>query len=93
MDSEMVGVYQYNKDYFNQSCDCGHIIEDSKYFFLICPINNNPRRDMLNEVQMHSQARITPQLLLNGNYCLNEGESMHIITSVCKFIDEFKRFG
>ncbi len=27
---------------------------------------------MLNEVQMHSQARIMPQLLLNGNRCLNE---------------------
>ncbi len=48
---------------------------------------------MLNEVQMHSQARITPQLLLNGNHCLNEGESMHIITAVCNFIDESKRFG
>ncbi len=47
---------------------------------------------MLNEVKMHSQARITPQLLLNGD-CLNEGESMHIITAVCKFIDESKRFG
>ncbi len=40
---------------------------------------------------MHSQARITPQLLLNGN-CVNEGESMHIITAVCKFIDESKCF-
>ncbi len=40
---------------------------------------------MLNEVQMQSQARITPQLLLNGNYCLNKGESMHIFTAViCK---------
>ncbi len=76
-----------------QSCDCGHIIEDSKHFFLICPLYNNPRRDMLNEVQMHSQARITPQLLLNGNHCLNEGESMHIITVVCTFIYESKRFG
>ncbi len=47
---------------------------------------------MSNEVQMHSQARIMLQLLLNGN-CLNEGESMHIITAVCKFIDESKRFG
>ncbi len=56
-----------------QSCDCGHIIEDSKHFCLICPLYNNPRRDMLNEVQMHSQARSTPQLLLNGNHCLNEG--------------------
>ncbi len=56
-----------------QSCDCGHIIEDSKPFFLICPLYNNPRRDMLNEVQMHSHARIMPQLLLNGNHCLNEG--------------------
>ncbi len=37
---------------------------------------------MLNEVQMHSQAKIIPQLLLNGN-CLNERESMHIITAVC----------
>ncbi len=46
---------------------------------------------MLNEVQMHSQARMTPQL--NGNHCLNEGESMHIITAVCKFINESKRFG
>ncbi len=43
---------------------------------------------MLNEVQMHSQARITPQLLLNGNRCLNEGESMHIFIAMCKFIDE-----
>ncbi len=41
---------------------------------------------------MHSHARITPQLLLNGN-CLNEAESMHIITTVCKFIDESERFG
>ncbi len=48
---------------------------------------------MLNEVQMHSQARITPQLLLNGNHCLNKGESMHIITAVCKFIGESKCFG
>ncbi len=48
---------------------------------------------MLNEVQMHSQASITSQLLLNGNHCLNEGESMHIITAVCKFIDESKRSG
>ncbi len=48
---------------------------------------------MLNEVHMQSQARITPQLLLNGIHCLNEGESMHIITAVCKFIDESKRFG
>ncbi len=48
---------------------------------------------MLNEVQMHSQARITPQLLLNWNHCFNEGESMHIITPVRKFIDESKRFG
>ncbi len=48
---------------------------------------------MLNEVQMHSQARIMPQLLLNGIHCLDEGESMHIITAVCKFIDESKRFG
>ncbi len=47
---------------------------------------------MLNEVLMHSQARLTPQLLLNGN-CLNEGESMHIITAVCKFIDASKRSG
>ncbi len=47
---------------------------------------------MLNEVVMHSQARIMPQLLLNGN-CLNEGESMHIITAVCKLIDESKHFG
>ncbi len=36
-----------------QSCDCDHIIEDSKHFFLICPVYNNPRRDMLNEVQMN----------------------------------------
>ncbi len=48
---------------------------------------------MLNEVQVHSQARITPQLLLNRNHCLNERESMHIITAVCKFIDESKCFG
>ncbi len=48
---------------------------------------------MLNEVQMPSQARITPQLLLNESHCLNEGESMHIITAVSKFIDESKRFG
>ncbi len=47
---------------------------------------------MLSEVQQHGQARSTPQLLLNGNYCLNEGESMHI-TAVCKFIDQSKRFG
>ncbi len=40
---------------------------------------------------MHSQARITSQLLLNGNHCLNEGEFKYIITAVCKFIDEFKR--
>ncbi len=64
-----------------QSCDCGHIIEVSKHFvpILICPPYNNPRRDMLNEVQMHSQTRITPQLLLNCNHCLTERESMHII--------------
>ncbi len=48
---------------------------------------------MLNEVQLHSQARIMPQLLLNGSHCLNEGESKHIITAVCKFFDESKRFG
>ncbi len=48
---------------------------------------------MLNEVQMHSQARITHQLLLNGNHFLNEGESKHIFTEVGKFIDESKRFG
>ncbi len=36
---------------------------------------------MLYEVQMHGQARIMTQLLLNGN-CLNEGESMHIITTI-----------
>ncbi len=48
---------------------------------------------MLNEVQLQSQARIMSQLLLNGNHCLNEGESMHIITAVCKFIEESKRFG
>ncbi len=42
---------------------------------------------------MHNQAKITPQLLLNGNHCLNEGESMYIITAECKFIDESKRFG
>ncbi len=48
---------------------------------------------MLNEVQMLSQARITSELLLNGNHCFNEGESMHIITAVCKFFDESKRFG
>ncbi len=41
---------------------------------------------------MHSQVRIMPQLLLNGN-CLNEGDSMHIITAVCKFIDESKCLG
>ncbi len=76
-----------------QSCDCGHIIDDSKHFFQICPLYNNPRRDMLNEVQIHSQARITSQLLLNGNHWLNEVESMHIITAVCKFIDESKHFG
>ncbi len=29
---------------------------------------------MLNEVQMHSQARNTPQLLMNGNHWQNEGE-------------------
>ncbi len=66
----------YQKGFtYNESCDCGHIIEDSKHFFLICPLYNNPRRDMLNEVQMHNQARITPQLLINRNHCLNEGES------------------
>ncbi len=48
---------------------------------------------MLNEVQIHSQARIMSQLLLNRNHCLNEGESMDNITAVCKFIDESKRFG
>ncbi len=42
---------------------------------------------------MHSQARITLQLLLNGNHCRNEAESMYIITAVCKFINESKRFG
>ncbi len=41
----------------------------------------------------NSQARITTQLLINVNHCLNEGESMHIITIVCKFIDESKSFG
>ncbi len=48
---------------------------------------------MLNKVQMQSQARVTQQLQLNGNHCSNEGESMYIITAVCKFIDESKRFG
>ncbi len=48
---------------------------------------------MLNEVQMHGQATIMPQLLLNGNHGLNEGESMHIITAVYKFIDESKCLG
>ncbi len=37
---------------------------------------------------MHSQARITPQLLLNGNHCLNEGVSMHIITALHTIINE-----
>ncbi len=93
-----VGFSNLNDDLYRkgctdtQSCDCGHVIEDSKHFFQICPLYNNPIRDKLNEVQMHSQARITPQLLLNENHCLNEGESMHIITAVCKFIDKFKRF-
>ncbi len=31
--------------------------------------------------------------MLNENHCLNEEESMHIFTDVCKFIDESKRFG
>ncbi len=43
---------------------------------------------MLNEVQMNSQARIIPQLLLNGNHCLNEGESMHIIKVMCKLMNQ-----
>ncbi len=84
-----VGFSNLNDDVYRkgctdtQSCDCGHIIEDSKhFFFLICPLYNNPRKDMLNEVKMHSQTRITPQLLLNRNHCLNEGESMHIITAI-----------
>ncbi len=94
-----VGFSNLNHDLYHkgctgtQSCDCGHIMEDSKHFFLICLLYNNPRRDMLNEVQMHCQARITPELLLNGNSCVNEDESMHVITAVCKFIDESKRFG
>ncbi len=42
---------------------------------------------------MHSQARIMPQLLLNGNHCLTKVESMNIITTVGKFINESKCFG
>ncbi len=48
--------YNLNDDLYRkgctdtQSCDCGHIIEDSRHFFLICPLYNNPTRDMLNEV-------------------------------------------
>ncbi len=81
----LVGFSNLNDDLYRkgcadtQSCDCGYIIEDSKHFFLICPLYNNPNRYMLNEVQMHSKGRITPQLLLNGNHCLNEGESCTLL--------------
>ncbi len=43
-----VGFSNLNDDLYHkgctdtQSCDCRHIIEDSKHFFLICPLYNNP---------------------------------------------------
>ncbi len=58
-----VGYSNINHDLYckgctdNQYCHCGHIIENSKHVFLICPRYNNSRRDVLNEVQMHNQAR------------------------------------
>ncbi len=81
-----VGFSNLNYDLYRkgctdtESCDCDHIIKVSKHFYLICLLSINPRRDMLNKVMRQSQARITPQLLLNGNHCLNDGESMYIIT-------------
>ncbi len=51
-----VGFSNFNHDLYHkgctdtQSCDCGHIIDDSKHFCLIFPLYINPRRDMINEV-------------------------------------------
>ena len=65
-------------------------VENNKHFLLECPVFNDIRQDMLNEVI--SVTNPTIDILLFGNTALNDEDNSYIFRSVQKFILRSKRF-
>ncbi len=92
-----IGCSKLNYDLFYNlhvvdapSCNCGAELENAEHFFLHCPLFQNIRVDMLNEIQGVVPINVDNLLFGNAEYDLELNES--IFRAVHHFITESQWF-
>ena len=79
----------------NQSCSCGHNVEDCHHFFMDCHLYDELRTDTFQRIRLilpESIRTITTDLLLVGNTSLNFNQSTILQTLVINFVYNTGRF-
>lgn len=74
------------------SCNCGFKFENSKHYFLQCPLYTNERRQLLDTIQDLTTTNININLLLFGNVNLSLNLNKNIFEAVHLFMIKTRRF-
>ncbi len=64
------------------ACTCGSPLENAEHFFLFCPIFQNLRITMINEIEGVMPITITNLLFGNSDYSIDDNQSLFSCTPV-----------
>lgn len=74
-------------------CRCGCGIEDANHFFLICPLYQIQRTELLNNLEwIPDTIQIDTYLFLHGCSDFSDNNNQKLLNEICKFIKNSKRF-
>jgi len=73
-------------------CHCGHVCEDPQHYFFHCPLFNNMRDKMLDDIFQITNSPATLEILLHGDSLLDLHTNKRIFNAVHVFLKETKRF-
>ena len=77
----------------NPACSCGAPQEDTRHYFFNCPLYNDNRDTMLNNLQwLPEHIIINVNLLTRGSDELSEQENISLLKEVFKYIKGSRRF-
>ena len=73
----------------SKECDCGHHTENSKHFFLECPLYDNARQELANA---NPGVDMTIQNILFGDRNASNSRNRQFFLNIAKFIKDSERF-
>ena len=77
----------------NYSCLCGAPKEDSKHYFLECPLYTDARRRLMSQISSSCpNVNITLKVLIFGSNALSDEKNNKILSHVCCYICQTSRF-